>query len=303
MLKAKGLSRYYGSVRAADDVSFDITSGEIVGLLGHNGAGKTTVMKLLTGFIEPTAGNAWVNDINVQEDPVTAQSRLGYLPESTPLYNEMSVVDYLMFAATVRRIPLAERTDKVKAVLQATDLLDRLEDTIGTLSRGYRQRVAVAQAILHEPSVLILDEPTNGLDPSQTVQMRDLIQRLAESATVILSTHIMQEVDAICDRVLIMSNGQLVVDEQLAKLSETNQVSLKTPESQEKVRSLTKTKVEPGTKEGEYIVEVTGAGSIDDQISELTSLLISNDVKVQAISPARNDLETLFSQVSGGATS
>ena len=303
MLKAIELSRHYGNVRAADNVSFDIQSGEIVGLLGHNGAGKTTVMKLLTGFIEPTAGTAWVNGINVQEDPVAAQSSLGYLPESQPLYNEMSTVDYLMFAATVRQIPVEERIDKVKSVLEATDLLDRAEDSIGTLSRGYRQRVAVAQAIIHQPPVLILDEPTNGLDPSQTLQMRELIQELAANATVILSTHIMQEVDAICDRVLIMNDGQLVVDEKLSELSKTNRVLLKTSASREKVGSVTQGRVNRGMHEGEFVLEVAEDGSIDDQISTLVGRLVENEVQIQSIAPERNDLESLFASVSEGSHS
>lgn len=301
MLKAAGLSRYYGPVRAADNVSFDIEQGEIVGLLGHNGAGKTTIMKLLTGYIEPTAGEAWVNDVHVQDDPVAAQASIGYLPESQPLYSEMTVADYLTFAATMRGIPFEERGDKVRKVVTDTDLGGRYLDTIGTLSRGYQQRVAVAQAILHQPPVLILDEPTNGLDPTQTLQMRELIQRLSETSTVILSTHIMQEVDAICDRVLIMSDGQLVVDERLEELNRAARISVHSDASREQLNSVTGLRVDKGAVPNEYLLHIDTSREVNAQINELVPKLVAADLSIYAINPERQDLETLFTRVSEGS--
>ena len=298
MLKAVELSRHYGEVHAADEVSFDIDAGEIVGLLGHNGAGKTTVMKLLTGYIEPTAGAAFVNDINVHESPVEAQACIGYLPESSPLYAEMTVADYLMFVAAVRGIPREDRIESVKQVLADTDLQERLADEIGTLSRGYRQRVAVAQAILHAPPVLILDEPTNGLDPSQTVHMRKLIERLATKSTVILSTHIMQEVNAICDRVLILNDGQLVVDEQLDELNRAKRIALRSAATTEAISQATGESVHPGEAEHEHLIDVAETANVAEQINALTRKLVNAGIDVNAITPERYDLETLFASVS-----
>lgn len=300
MLRAVGLSRHYGTVKAADNVSFSIEPGEIVGLLGHNGAGKTTIMKLLTGFIEPTSGEAWVNDIQVQEDPVAAQSHIGYLPENQPFYEEMSVADYLMFAATVRGIPFEERATSVRKVVEDTDLAGRFLDTIGTLSRGFQQRVSVAQAILHQPPVLILDEPTNGLDPTQTIQMRELIKRLAETSTVILSTHIMQEVDAICDRVLIMRDGELVVDERLDELNRAGRVAIRSSASREQLSNVTGLRVDKGGQVDEYLLHVGGDKDAESQINELVPKLVDANVAIYGINPERHDLETLFARVSEG---
>ena len=300
MLRAVGLSRHYGTVKAADNVSFSIEPGEIVGLLGHNGAGKTTIMKLLTGFIEPTSGEAWVDDIQVQEDPVAAQSHIGYLPENQPFYEEMSVADYLMFAATVRGIPLEERATSVRKVVEDTDLAGRFLDTIGTLSRGFQQRVSVAQAILHQPPVLILDEPTNGLDPTQTIQMRELIKRLAETSTVILSTHIMQEVDAICDRVLIMRDGELVVDERLDELNRAGRVAIRSSASREQLSNVTGLRVDKGGQVDEYLLHVGGDKDAESQINELVPKLVDANVAIYGINPERHDLETLFARVSEG---
>lgn len=298
MLKAVGLSRHYGTVRAADNVSFTVEAGEIVGLLGHNGAGKTTVMKLLTGFIEPTSGEAWLDDILVQDDPVAAQAQIGYLPESQPFYGEMSVADYLMFAATMRGIPFEERASSVQKVVEDTDLAGRFLDTIGTLSRGFQQRVSVAQAILHQPPVLILDEPTNGLDPTQTIQMRELIQRLAETSTVILSTHIMQEVDAICDRVLIMRDGELVVDERLDDLNRAARIAIRSSASREQLSSVTGLRVDKGAEAREFLLHVGDSNDANTQINEIVPKLVEAKIAIYGIQPERQDLETLFSRVS-----
>ncbi|MEZ5535597.1 MAG: ABC transporter ATP-binding protein [Thiolinea sp.] len=218
MIKISSLSRHYGEFRAVDDVSFEIGRGEIVGLLGHNGAGKTTIMKMITGFLEPTAGSIRIDDLEVGRDTRRIQQRIGYLPENCPVWPEMTVIDYLLYQAELHGVAAAEQQAAVARAIRRTALKEKATASIQTLSRGYRQRVGVAQAILHAPDIIILDEPTNGLDPTQINHMRDLIRELAESATVILSTHILQEVQAVCERVLIMRAGQLAVNARLDEL-------------------------------------------------------------------------------------
>ncbi len=224
MIVADRLTRKYGDTLAVADASFEIRSGEIVGLLGHNGAGKTTLMKMMTGFLEPTAGGVRIDDIDLDADRTRAQELIGYLPENTPVYPDMTVVDYLDYAASLRGIATAERPAAIRAAVEATDLSERIAQPIAELSRGLRQRVGVAQAILHAPKIVILDEPTNGLDPTQIKHMRALIRRLSQSATVILSTHIMQEVEAVCDRVIVVDRGRIALDTRLADLKRQRQL-------------------------------------------------------------------------------
>ena len=299
MLSADHLTRTYDTVVAADDVSFAISPGEIVGLLGHNGAGKTTVMKLLTGFIEPNSGNTFVDGINVQEAPVAARANLGYLPENRPLYTELSVVDYLWFSATVRGIPKECRRESVERAVRNTDLAHRAMDDIGTLSRGLQQRVGVAQAILHQPRALILDEPTNGLDPSQTQHMRELIREMAKEATVVLSTHIMQEVEAICSRVLIMRDGKIVVDELLENLKEGSRCWLRSSSDDAEVRTALEPLASVQKIDGRYLLAAKEAESKCD-IPAIVRELVAKDIAVSAIEPEKRDLEALFRTVSEG---
>ncbi len=216
------LAKSYGNIRALTGVSFEIQKGEVIGLLGPNGAGKTTLMKILTGYLEPDGGTAKIHGIDVVEDPIGAQRRIGYLPESAPVYREMLVQEYLEMMAAIREIPIDKRAKAVVAAIEATGLEDRCVQQIGTLSKGYRQRVGIAQAIIHSPEILILDEPTTGLDPAQIVEIRDLIKRLAESSTVLLSTHILSEVEATAQRVLVIMNGRLLANANLDDLREQN---------------------------------------------------------------------------------
>ncbi len=215
MIEVQGLSRNYGGLKAVQDVSFSIDRGEIVGLLGHNGAGKTTIMKMLTGYLEPSGGTIRIDGLDIAERRREAQRRIGYLPENCPLYPEMTVLDYLDYQASLHAIPPQRRAPAIRRAVERTELGAKATATIATLSRGYRQRVGVAQAILHEPVILILDEPTNGLDPSQIQHMRGLVQELSIDATLIISTHILQEVEAVCGRVLIMRGGRLGLDSKL----------------------------------------------------------------------------------------
>ena len=216
------LSKAYGNIRALADVSFEVSPGEVIGLLGPNGAGKTTLMKILTGYLEPDDGDVRIHGTDVVADPIAAQRRIGYLPESAPLYGEMLVQEYLEMMAALRGVPPERRIARMKDVIRATGLSDRVTQRISTLSKGYRQRVGLAQAIIHEPDILILDEPTTGLDPTQIVEIRELIKRLAARTTVLLSTHILSEVEATCERVLVIMAGRLRADAKLAELRSTN---------------------------------------------------------------------------------
>jgi ABC-2 type transport system ATP-binding protein len=218
MISVRELTRLYGAVRAVDTVSFEIAAGEIVGLLGHNGAGKTTIMKMLTGYLEPTSGSIRVDALEMGPDRAAIQRRIGYLPENCPVWPDMTVVEFLEYQAALHDVPSGSRAEAVASAMRRTELQDQARSSIQTLSRGYRQRVGVAQAILHQPDIVILDEPTNGLDPTQIQHMRALIRDLARTATVILSTHILQEVQAVSSRVLILRAGRMAVDARLADL-------------------------------------------------------------------------------------
>ena len=209
MIEVRNLSKHYGKVEAVRDVSFSVGKDQVLGFLGPNGAGKTTIMKILTGFHFPSGGTALIDGIPVEEDPVAVKKRIGYLPENVPLYGDLTVDEYLAFAADARLIPEAERKAAIDASIEACGLKHYRTRKIETLSKGYRQRTGLAQAILHDPSILILDEPTNGLDPNQIIEIRSLIKELGKRKTVILSTHILQEVEAICSQVLIISEGKI----------------------------------------------------------------------------------------------
>jgi ABC-2 type transport system ATP-binding protein len=208
-IEVRNLSKSYGSVRAVNDVSFSVGDQQVLGFLGPNGAGKTTVMKILTGYHFPSAGTALVDGLPVDEQPLEVKKRIGYLPESVPLYGDMTVDEYLAFAAETRFIPKENRKTAINASLEACALTGYRGRRIETLSKGYRQRAGLAQAILHDPPILILDEPTTGLDPNQIIEIRSLIKELGKRKTVILSTHILQEVEAICSQVLIINDGKI----------------------------------------------------------------------------------------------
>lgn len=209
-IEVVGLKKFYGEQAALGGISFTVNTGEIVGFLGPNGAGKSTTMKILTGFIPATSGAAKVCGFDVEENSIETRMRIGYLPEHNPLYLDMYVKEYLQFVGGVYKLPNLK--NRVSEMIELVGLQREQRKKIGALSKGYRQRVGLAQAIIHDPEVLILDEPTSGLDPNQLVEIRDLIKRIGQTKTVMLSTHIMQEVEAICDRVIIINNGLLVAD-------------------------------------------------------------------------------------------
>lgn len=218
MIQVTGLSKKYASSTAVDNISFSVEKGDIVGFLGPNGAGKTTTMRVLTGFMPPTAGTVTVAGFDVFENPLEVKKRIGYLPETPPLYPEMSVVDYLTFVAHLKGIPKPEISERVQQAMKKCSVLDVRDKLIVKLSKGYRQRVGLAQAIVHNPDVLILDEPTSGLDPKQILETRELIKGLAGDHTVILSTHILPEVESICRQVIIINKGRLVKTDSVENL-------------------------------------------------------------------------------------
>lgn len=218
MIEAKHLVKRYGPITAVDDLSFTVKPGEILGFLGPNGAGKSTTMKLLTGFIEPDSGRAVIGGEDVSQTPVAARRQLGYLPESNPLYGEMTVREFLGFSADLHLIKGSKRQDLLDRAIGCCHLESVLGQTIETLSKGYRRRVGLAQAILHDPRYLILDEPTDGLDPNQKREVRQLISQMSRDKAVILSTHILEEVEAMCSRVLIIDKGSIVADGSVAEL-------------------------------------------------------------------------------------
>jgi ABC-2 type transport system ATP-binding protein len=211
MIRVTDLSKSYGSRLAVDSLNFEAKQGEILGFLGPNGAGKTTTMRILTGYMPPTSGTATIAGYDVVADSLEVRKRVGYLPETVPLYTDMTVYDYLKFMADLRHLPNAD--DRVTETLDQVGLLDRAEGYIGSLSKGMRQRVGLAQALLHKPEVLILDEPTIGLDPAQIIEVRKLIRDVGKERTVLLSTHILSEAQQICDRILIINKGKIVVED------------------------------------------------------------------------------------------
>ena len=220
MIEASGLSKYYGSFVAVEDISFSIPQGQVVAFLGPNGAGKTTMMRMLTGYLAPSGGEAAIAGHDVRRDRIAASQRLGYLPENGPMYPDMTPLELLRFFGEARRMAPATLRERVDAVIDLCALELVTEKPIGKLSRGYRQRVGMAQALLHDPDVLIMDEPTAGLDPNQIRQFRENIQRLGRTKTLLISTHILHEADAVADRVLLVNSGRLVFDGPVDELKE-----------------------------------------------------------------------------------
>jgi ABC-2 type transport system ATP-binding protein len=220
-IKVNEVTKLYGEQKALDNVSFNVEKGEIFGFLGPNGAGKTTMMKIIMGVIPPNLGQIWVNDLDIVEHSLEVRKQIGYLPENNPLYMDMFVREYLSFVASIYKINTRQRKKRMDDIIEQTGLGIEQNKLIGALSKGYKQRVGIAQALLHNPSVLILDEPTSGLDPNQIIEIRNLIVQVGKQKTVLLSTHIMQEVEAICKRVIIINKGKIVADNSKEELQKT----------------------------------------------------------------------------------
>lgn len=269
MILVEGLTKSYGEIQALRGMEFQVDQGEIVGLLGPNGAGKSTAIKCLTGYLHPDEGSVHVDGINVLEDPIKAQACIGYLPENTPLYPEMSVQAYLQMIAELRSIPEHLYVNRLSDAIEATGLSERLTQPIGQLSKGLRQRVGLAQAILHKPQLLILDEPTIGLDPTQIVEIRNLIKDLSGTSTILFSSHILSEVEAVCDRVIVLVNGEVRVDARLDDIAKTSNATLIVEKQDWNIEKLLSEldgvqQVNCGlTNDGNYSYEIVGEAEVD----------------------------------------
>ena len=293
MIEVNNISKSYNEVLAVDQVSFSINKGEVLGLLGHNGAGKTTIMKMLTGFLSPDTGTINISNMSVSTNTLDIQKIIGYLPENCPVWSEMSIIEYLDFQLSLKNIYGENKKKLINDAIDRTNIRDRVFDSISSLSRGYRQRVGVAQAIMHNPEVIILDEPTNGLDPTQILSMRNLIKELSTSSTVILSTHVLQEVEAVCDRVIIIGNGKKLWDNPIKIQENSHQILFVTNSSISKLldsqikfdESLNKDRIE--TK-----IELT-----DFSINPLIKKVIDNKIEIFAIERNVENLSTIFDKV------
>jgi ABC-2 type transport system ATP-binding protein len=311
-IEVQNLSKQYGNVQAVTDVSFSVGSQQVLGFLGPNGAGKTTIMKILTGFHFPSSGKALVDGIPVDEDPLEVKKRIGYLPENVPLYGDMTVDEYLNFAADARFIPMQERKAAINAALEACGLTGYRSRGIETLSKGYRQRTGLAQAILHDPPILILDEPTTGLDPNQIIEIRSLIKELGKRKTVILSTHILQEVEAICTQVLIINDGRIAAQgkpEEIAgsmKGGDTWELLLKGADSgvvRDRIPVLgevSNTQVED--KEGGLVSAAFFIPSREDDVNtgeQIFDWAVSNGFKILGMNRKKLSIEDIFVKLTG----
>jgi ABC-2 type transport system ATP-binding protein len=278
MIEVTGLTKMYGRRAAVDGITFSVSKGEIVGFLGPNGAGKTSTMRMLTGYVPPTFGTARIDGHDVQQEPIEVKRRVGYLPEHPPLYPEMLVSSFLKFVATIRGVPRKEVQVRVDRAIDRCGLRPVAERLIGNLSKGFQQRVGLAQAILHEPDVLILDEPTVGLDPSQIREIRDLIKSFAGDHTVILSTHILAEVTMTCNRVVIINEGKIAANETMESLAarggRTRRIALRLARPVDGIEAQIRAipgvldVIRDGAQDGSFILETEGARDLRERIAE-----------------------------------
>lgn len=293
-ITVNSVSKSYASQKALNNISFSADKGQVIGFLGPNGAGKSTMMKILTGFIKPNEGAVFVDDIDVLKNPIAAQKVIGYLPEHNPLYAEMYVREYLQFQAAIYKVAKSQIEDCIEKV----GLTLEADKKIHQLSKGYQQRVGIAAAILHNPKVLILDEPTTGLDPNQIVEIRALIQELGKDKTVLFSTHIMQEVEAVCDRVIIIKKGEILVDKKLKELQDSKQqiieVTYNTSCDEEIFQKLSNLSSVKNTSDNNW--QLTFSSS-EDVRSKIFDLAQDNNLKILGLTAQNKNLETLFREV------
>jgi len=292
--------KYYGKQKALDDVSFTIDEGKIVGFLGPNGAGKSTMMKIITGFISKTSGEVMVNDMDIDEKSIEVRKIIGYLPENNPLNLEMYVREYLLFVAGIYKLG-KNKVDKINEMIELTGLTPEQNKKIAELSKGYRQRLGLAQALLHDPEVLILDEPTSGLDPNQIIEIRDLIKKVGRKKTVMLSTHIMQEVEAICDEVIIINQGKIVAKENIENIhqvvkeeTQTIIVEFDKKVSQKMLEQIKDVQKVIGLKGNKWLIEA--AANIDIRPA-IFDFAVKNDFTILSQQKKEMSLEEVFQQL------
>ena len=307
MIEVRKLVKNFGNLRAVDNITFEVEQGQVLGFLGPNGAGKSTTMKIITGFIPPTSGTVIVGGKDIGEDSISVRRQIGYLPENAPSYTEMNVKEFLRFIAEVRGLSGAERNRAVERVVEITSLQEVLHQIIDTLSKGYKQRVCFAQAMIHDPPVLIMDEPTDGLDPNQKHAMREVIRGMGQTKTIILSTHILEEMEAVCTRAIIIANGRMVVDgtpDQLAAMSRHhNAVMVRTARPQDGL--------ETQLREIKGVASVERADAKDDApttysvfpqsaqviLPEVSRFLESKKIEFLEIFAERGQVDEVFRQV------
>ena len=309
MIKVQNLTKRYGQHLAVDNVSFEVNEGEIVGFLGLNGAGKSTTMNIITGYISATEGDAVINGHNVLDEPEAAKRDIGYLPELPPLYGEMKVDEYLNFVADIKKIKKNVRVDAIEDVKASVKIADMSKRMIKNLSKGYRQRVGLAQALLGDPKVLILDEPTVGLDPRQIIEMRDMIKRLGQKRTVILSSHILTEVSAVCDRVIIIHKGRITAadtTERLSKHLEGNKMLVRIKGDEERVRRalegnslITSVRMQHSPEAGAQDAVMEGDGTTDIR-EAIFHCMAMNGLPILMMRSMELTLEEIFLQVTTG---
>ena len=308
MIEVKGLVKRFGSLRAVDDLSFNVVQGEILGFLGPNGAGKSTTMKLITGFLTPDAGTVSINGHDIETSTIDAQREIGYLPEGAPCYEEMTPPDFLDFIAQARSIPAGDRAAAIQRVIDTMSLGSVLNQRIETLSKGFKRRVGLAQAIIHDPKVLILDEPTDGLDPNQKHQVREMIRGLSRDKIVIISTHILEEVAAVCTRAIIIADGAIVSDSTPAELEAQSRyhgaVTVRLTEDGDTLRlqgamGALESVADVATDDDGAIVAFPAEGA-STLLTDVSGLLQSEGVGVASVQVERGRLDEVFRTVTGG---
>jgi ABC-2 type transport system ATP-binding protein len=302
-IAVQGVTKYYGEQKALDNVSFEVKKGEIVGFLGPNGAGKSTMMRIITGFIPATSGFVFVNDIDISSNTTEIKKIIGYLPENNPLYPEMYVREYLGFVASVYKMTNSLKK-QIDNVIEITGLAPEQKKKIGSLSKGYRQRVGLAQALIHNPDVLILDEATSGLDPNQIVEIRNLIREAGKEKTVLFSTHIMQEAEAICDRVIIIDKGVIVADEEKNKIysllnrqKQTIHVEFNREADESELKNLPNVSKVQQIRKDFWLIEAEGEEDIRPAIF---SFAVKNNLTVLSLQKEESNLEEVFRHLTNG---
>jgi len=293
-ITVKNLTKIYGEQKAVDNISFSVNKGEIVGFLGPNGAGKSTTMKMITGYLQPDAGDISVADVDVLKEPLLAKKKVGYLPESNALYYDMYVKEYLDFIADIHHVP--NKKEVINEVIEQVGLSKEKAKKVGQLSKGYKQRVGLAAALLHNPEVLILDEPTSGLDPNQIVEIRNVIKEQGKDKLVLFSSHILQEVEAICDRVIIINKGKIVADDKLASLQKTSsvnivRVSFKEALEQEWLRRLAAAKSVTKNNSHNWTIETEEPETVR---KALLQLAIEHNLNIVSLQSENKSLEEIF---------
>ena len=299
-IEVKGVTKIYGTQKAVDAISFNIAKGEIVGFLGPNGAGKSTTMKMITGYLAPDEGDITVSGIDVKKDPLESKKKIGYLPESNALYYDMYIKEYLNFVADIHSIN--DQRSTVNSIIETVGLAPEKNKKIGQLSKGYKQRVGIAAALLHNPEVLILDEPTSGLDPNQIVEIRQVIKDQGKDKIVLFSSHILQEVEAICDRVIIINKGKIVADDKLNNLQKQSslnvvRVSFKEPLEQEWLQRLQGVKTVSKIDSYSWSLETDESELVRKQILEMS---LQHNLNIVSLHSENKSLEEVFRNLTNG---